>query len=79
MTDQFHTIRGQYEDRKLTALEAVRALEARVLDRAACSPVEREDCLEYAAKIIDGPEANPLTEEELRAILDDFDTYFPAA
>lgn len=77
MTDAFQTIRGRYEDRKISAREAFEALEARVLDRTNCNPVEREDCLELAAKIIDGDEAPALSEAEMRTILDDADTYFP--
>ena len=78
MTDTFHTIRSRYEDDKISAREAFEALEARILDRAACNPVEREDCLEFAAKIIDGDDAPALSEAEMRAIIDDADIYFTA-
>ena len=74
----FTATRTQHMESRLSTLDCLSQIETLVLDPD-CDPKTREQALEYAANVVEGvSNANPLTTDELRAVLDDFDTYFPA-
>ncbi len=74
----FHTIRGQYEDHKITAAEALQQIESAILANE-MSLTDRNEALAWAGNIVEGVhDANPLSLDELREINDDADFYFAA-
>ena len=74
----FTTTRTQHMESRLSTLDCLSQIETLVLDPD-CDDQTRAQALEYAANVVAGvSNANPLTTDELRAVLDDFDTYFPA-
>lgn len=74
----FTATRTQHMELRLSTLDCLSQIETLVLDPD-CDDQTREQALEYAANVVEGvSNANPLSADELRAVLDDFDTYFPA-
>ena len=82
----FTATRTQHMESRLSTLDCLSQIETLVLDPD-CDAQTREDALTYAAQVLEGHHDKPgnvqasieaLTADELRAVLDDFDTYFPA-
>ncbi len=73
----FTTTRTQHMESRLSTLDCLSQIETLVLDPA-CDKETRAQALTYAANVVEGSQnANPLTADELRAVIDDFDIYFP--
>lgn len=67
-----------HREGRLPLLDCLSQIETLALDPA-CSDAVRFEGLLYAAQQVDGIDtALALSTDELRAVLDDFDTYFPA-
>lgn len=74
----FTATRTAHMESRLSTFDCLSQIETLVTHRD-CDPETREQALEYAANVVEGvSNANPLTADELRAVLDDFETYFPA-
>lgn len=74
----FEATRAAHLDGRLSTLDCLSQIETLALDPD-CADDTRTEMLTYAARVVDGQhDAAPLSANELRAVLDDFDTYFPA-